>query len=240
MGLIRALALSPAIGVFLAILGVRTRIGGPWWISALFFTGIALLASGAVHGFIRFYTRLIPNRWLVAAAVGLSMTPITGLAIFAADRLFGEPRAPWSEIPNYLLISLIFSCFISLIVSVMRPQHLTGPVSAAPMAPAPPRFLERLPPKLSGADVWAVESEDHYLRLHTSKGSDLILMRLSDALIELEGLEGAQTHRSWWVARAAIHDIKRADGRATFTLPNGVEAPVSRAHAKALRERGWI
>ncbi len=38
------------------------------------------------------------------------------------------------------------------------------------------------------------------LHFHTDRGSDLILMRLSDALTELKGLEGAQTHRSWWVA----------------------------------------
>jgi hypothetical protein len=35
---------------------------------------------------------------------------------------------------------------------------------------------------------------------------------------ELEGIEGAQTHRSWWVAKAAVRDAKRGDGRATLTL----------------------
>jgi DNA-binding LytR/AlgR family response regulator len=76
--------------------------------------------------------------------------------------------------------------------------------------PQPPKFLERLPLKLRGAEVWAVEAEDHYLRLHTSKGQDLILMRLADAVAELEGIEGAQVHRSWWVARDAITDASAA------------------------------
>ena len=71
------------------------------------------------------------------------------------------------------------------------------------------------------------------------KGSDLILMRLSDAVAELEGLEGAQTHRSWWVAKAAVMDVRRRNGRATLTLTNGIEAPVSRAFARSLREDGW-
>lgn len=84
-----------------------------------------------------------------------------------------------------------------------------------------------------------MESEDHYLRLHTSKGQDLILLRLSDAVAELEGIEGAQTHRSWWVARDAVEHARRGDGRATLTLKCGVEAPVSRAYARALREAGW-
>jgi len=110
---------------------------------------------------------------------------------------------------------------------------------AGPPEAPPPRFLERLPVKLRGGEIYAVEAEDHYLRLHTSKGQDLILLRLSDAVAELEGIEGAQTHRSWWVAKAAVRDAKRGDGRATLTLKSGVEAPVSRAYAKALREAGW-
>jgi DNA-binding LytR/AlgR family response regulator len=85
-----------------------------------------------------------------------------------------------------------------------------------------------------------VEAEDHYLRLHTSKGQDLILMRLADAVAELDGIEGAQVHRSWWVAREAITDAKRGDGRATLTLRDGAEVPVSRTYAGMLRERGWI
>ena len=85
----------------------------------------------------------------------------------------------------------------------------------------------------------SVEAEDHYLRVHTDRGSDLILMRLSDALAELEGLEGAQTHRSWWVARDAVRGVTRGDGRATLTLEGGLSAPVSRRYARALREAGW-
>jgi DNA-binding LytR/AlgR family response regulator len=111
---------------------------------------------------------------------------------------------------------------------------------AAEAGDAPPKFLERLPMKLKGAEVWAVEAEDHYLRLHTSKGQDLILMRLADAVRELEGIEGAQAHRSWWVARDAITGAERGDGRATLTLKDGAQVPVSRTYARLQRERGWI
>ena len=105
---------------------------------------------------------------------------------------------------------------------------------------APPAFLERLPIRLRGAELYAVEAEDHYLRLHTSKGADLILMRLSDAIDELEGIEGAQTHRSWWVARDGVDDARRADGRATIRLKDGAEVPVSRTYVRALRQAGWF
>jgi DNA-binding LytR/AlgR family response regulator len=101
------------------------------------------------------------------------------------------------------------------------------------------RFIERLPLRLRGARLIGVQAEDHYLRVHTDQGSDLILMRLSDALEELEGLEGAQTHRSWWVAKDAVRGASRGNGRATLALEGGLTAPVSRRYAKALREAGW-
>jgi hypothetical protein len=46
-------------------------------------------------------------------------------------------------------------------------------------------------------------------------------MRLSDAVAELEGIEGAQTHRSWWVAKMAVEGAQRGDGRATLPCAAG-------------------
>ncbi len=70
--------------------------------------------------------------------------------------------------------------------------------------------------------------------------ADSHLMRLSDAIAELQGIEGAQVHRSWWVARTAIVEAVRGDGRATLTLKDGAEVPVSRTYARLLRQSGWI
>ncbi len=124
------------------------------------------------------------------------------------------------------------------------PLPITGDGDAAAANAEEPepsaRFLDRLPPKLVGAVLYAVEAQDHYLRLHTSRGTDLVLLRLSDALGELDGLEGAQTHRSWWVARAAVGAARRAEGRTALVLPSGVEAPVSRTYVRALRNAGWF
>jgi len=134
---------------------------------------------------------------------------------------------------GYVLIVAIAITAINMLIETRR-------IAITEARPEPPKFLERLPLKLRGAEVWAVEAEDHYLRLHTSKGQDLILMRLADAVSELEGIEGAQVHRSWWVARDAIADAKRGDGRAVLTLKDRSEVPVSRTYAGMLREKGWI
>ena len=82
--------------------------------------------------------------------------------------------------------------------------------------------------------------EDHYVRAHTMLGSDLVLLRLRDALGELDGIEGAQVHRSWWVARDAVESVER-DGRSVrLVLPRGIAAPVARSRIAELTKAGWF
>ncbi|NJR20421.1 MAG: LytTR family transcriptional regulator [Hyphomonadaceae bacterium] len=107
------------------------------------------------------------------------------------------------------------------------------------MAPRP-KFLDRLPPRLYGAALYAVEAQDHYLQVYTSRGTDLILLRMSDAIDELGGIEGARVHRSWWIARSAIVKSIKTNGKAMLTLSGDLEVPVSRSYVRALRELGWI
>lgn len=101
------------------------------------------------------------------------------------------------------------------------------------------RFLDRLPPEL-GTQLIALEMEDHYVRAHTILGSDLVLMRLRDAVAELDGLDGMQIHRSWWVARHAVTGVKREGRNVRLVLESGLEAPVSRANVQPLKDAAWI
>ena len=95
---------------------------------------------------------------------------------------------------------------------------------------------DRLPPRL-GRTVLCWQMEDNYVRVHTPQGSALVLMSLSQAMAVLEDLEGAQTHRSWWVAREGVAE----DGRnMRLRLSGGLEAPVSRARVGALREERLV
>mgnify|MGYP003349828451 CR=1 FL=1 len=137
-------------------------------------------------------------------------------------------RVPTVSCSHMALKNLAPSC-------CQRVQTHAAPASPAPASPPPVRFLDRLPLKLRGATLYAVQAEDHYLRLHTDRGSDLILMRLSDAVEELEGLEGARTHRSWWVAKDAVAAVLREGRTATLILKGGQEAAVARDLMPQLR-----
>ena len=181
------------------------------------------------------YTGVLWRPALMIAAV--VTVPITG--IVAGDNIVLEHHHLSLEMLSQILPQVFLVSLSMTALSFLVRRGPTETHASPPNAP-PPKFLQRLTPKLKGAEVWAIEAEDHYLRLHTSLGQDLILMRLSDAVRELEGIEGAQTHRSWWVAREAVTEVERGEGRATLTLKGGTMVPVSRAYSKALRAAGWF
>lgn len=94
-------------------------------------------------------------------------------------------------------------------------------------------------PRLDRA-VLCLQMEDHYVRIHTAEGSSLALMSLSRAIARLDGIEGLQTHRSWWVAKAAVTGVVEDGRNLRLTLVGGLTAPVSRARVSRLRAAGWI
>lgn len=223
----------------LAVPLVMLLVSRDWQNAAEMFAECALGAA----------TGLASARWIVP--VSWHRRPLAGSLLLAV--LITIPIAAFVTALHVLLDHMPFSfavvsqvvpsvfgvtlVMVGLAYLMRRPPIQTH--LGAPDAP-PSKFLERLPPKLAGAELYAVEAEDHYLRLHTSLGQDLILMRLSDAIAELEGLEGAQTHRSWWVAKGAVTEAERGEGRAVLTLKDGAEVPVSRGFARQLRTEGWF
>jgi len=100
-------------------------------------------------------------------------------------------------------------------------------------------LIDALPAEL-GSDVIALQMEDHYVRVHTALGSELLLMRLRDAMTHVVEIEGRQVHRSWWVARLAVEDIRREGRNVRLVLSGGLEAPVSRAQVIDLKDAGWL
>lgn len=102
-----------------------------------------------------------------------------------------------------------------------------------------PDFFRRVPPAL-GRDLLALERENHCLRIHTALGSDLILLRLRDALSELGPSRGRQVHRSWWVAEGAVASVERDARRPMLVLRNGLHVPVSKTFRDQVKPAGWL
>jgi DNA-binding LytR/AlgR family response regulator len=181
------------------------------------------------------------NLWQTIAVMMVIITPaITLFAWLVTSAVNGQPPHP-SNLPVYIPPVLTIALAMAILHVLVSHEPAQSHAFVDDMKTEPgAAFRERLPFKYRHAEVYALEAEDHYLRVHTSAGDTLILMRLYDAIRELDGIEGSQTHRSWWVARDAVTDTIRSNGRIGFTLKGDVTAPVSRSFHKALRHDGWF
>ena len=99
-------------------------------------------------------------------------------------------------------------------------------------------FTARLSAPLGG-QLLCLEMQDHYLKVHHSTGSEMILCRMEDAARELGGL-GRRVHRSWWVASDAVDGVERQGQRTFLRLTDGRHVPVGRSFRPDLKAAGWI
>nr|WP_233343327.1 LytTR family DNA-binding domain-containing protein [Hyphomonas sp. Mor2] len=228
-----------ALGLIFAWLGVYNTGGLPFFPRLVFWTTTMAVGAGASYLVAPYvWSEKFPD-WpapfkiaIVAIVVSFPVTAV----------LFIFNGGPYSV--NHVIIQFVYVLIISLIISTgMYVAHIleqakTGsqPSNVDPLA----TFMERLPVKFRTAELHAISSEDHYLRVHTSLGEEMILMRLADAVRELSAADGLQVHRSWWVAKRGVRDEKRVDGRSLLVLPSGTEVPVSRSYRAKAKEAGLI
>ncbi len=235
-------------GVFMALTGALSTDAAPIVTRLIFW--IIVMEAGALIGMaveigIASWGRLA--KWpmleggLVAVLIALPLTlVVTSMRSLSFDLPMPSSSGMVMLFGYVLLVSLMMTALgYGLFRDKARVEHEPAPAqSVNPVTDN--RFRDRLPAHLRQATILAAQSEDHYLRVHCDGGDALILMRLSDAIAELAAMDGAQTHRSWWVARSAIVSASRGEGKAVLILSNGVEAPVSRGFYKGISEAGWL
>lgn len=138
-------------------------------------------------------------------------------------------------------ISLTIGAVIVAITDGSQPSSSAAePVQAAALQSAPVALpLLRKAAVTDPSQLVAVQAEDHYLRLHLVDGRNrMILYRLGDALAELDGLDGLQVHRSFWVASAAMAGLQRHGRGWRLRLANGMVVPVGGSHLARVRNLG--
>ena len=182
------------------------------------------------------------NAWQEIAVMTSVITPPIVLIVWLVTAAFTWTTPNPRVLPYYvfpvMLISLCMAVLHTTVTGLPLQSHVHP--GDADTKPAGETLRARLDFKYRQAAIFALSSEDHYLRVHTSAGEALVLMRLYDAIRELDGIEGSQIHRSWWVARDAVADIARGDGKVDLVLKSGLRAPVSRRYQKALKTDGWL
>lgn len=173
-----------------------------------------------------------PHRFLQMIVLSLGAT----LAV-SPFVLFGSNASGLFAVALTLFYIWVIAIVITAVSENVSHRRAT---TTQPVNDARPALMERLPFKLQDAQLYAAVSEDHYLRVYTSKGDHMLLMRLADVPDLAQPLDGLSPHRSWWVAKAGVEETIRQDGKLMLRLKNGVEVPVSRTGAKRVRDAGWL
>lgn len=165
---------------------------------------------------------------VVAALVASQIPGLGDLQVRAPDAgsVMGDPAGLLLLYGNVLAISLVSTGLVSLhiIGQYRRAADIEGRISLQ-IRPGV-AFFSRLPEAI-GTDLVCLRMEDHYLRVTTQGGEALILMRMRDAIRELDGVAGLQVHRSWWVATGQILRLTRHGRRTELAMSNGMQVPVS-------------
>lgn len=238
------LAVATGLGVLLGLVGPFGSYMNGAAPARILYWVVSLWAGWALFGLtLPLLARAAERRglspWLWAPpAVFLLAAPMTlisrGLAQIIWGRTFEVGVLEWFG--QSLIVSAVATGAVLWLMS--RPSARTEKSEPGPTPlSADPR--DRLPGRL-GREVLCLQMEDHYVRVHTPQGSHLVLMSLAQAMAGLAGVEGRQTHRSWWVARAAVVGVLEDGRNLSLRLKGGLTAPVSRARVAELRGEGWL
>ncbi|MEP1208636.1 MAG: LytTR family DNA-binding domain-containing protein [Rhizobiaceae bacterium] len=120
----------------------------------------------------------------------------------------------------------------SRLVSGKTPEPSNSDAEVITEASGTNSVLLNISPDKRG-DLWALVARDHYVEVITERGSELILMRLSDAIKQCDNRAGIRCHRSAWVSKIGFKNVFRKPNRKLVVrLPDGNEISVSRSREK--------
>lgn len=242
---LRAEFSQPAALVALAGVAVVMGVSGPFGTLEAFSLLPRLAYWGAVvpmtyaAGFLGTklaapYTANAPRalRTALAALGSAIMVTLVLAALNAALNI--QPSGARELIVGFAAVYVI--CFVIETVSVVVQRQSPPETLGLPSTPA---ILSRLSASKRGA-LLALTAEDHYTTVITSKGREMVLMRIADAIALTQPVTGIQIHRSHWVALAGVANVQRARGGAEVFLTNGEHLPIARARMADARRAGLL
>lgn len=244
---LREVAIIVGIGTFLSIIqpyGATSFL--PLWQSWLYWTGLILYGSVVGMTVSNLALTRMDERptWLILVVISTVTAVFVTPVLSVIHYLMGDTDA-FGTIPMLFFFVWVISAAMTGVGWLLH--RLSNPEEQAQAGDSIrdeeavlKAFMNRLPLPYRTAQLYAISSEDHYLRVHTSAGEHMFLERLSTAVHQLDGANGLQTHRSWWVAETGVESARSQNGRIVLTLKSGVEVPVSRTYAPAVRAAGWM
>jgi hypothetical protein len=234
------------MGLFLALIGPFGTIEAPdgtrfaYWLVNIIGGG---LIGIAIDGSLR---RIVADNWSRVLLVAVAMTPFVTLLVLGASAFVLGHRHmfTWSNYVPLLWQVLVIALPVMTVrmIAWRQPERIVEErtIVVPPLPECEAAFRQRLSAKRRTARLIALEAHDHYLKVHTDAGVELLTLRLRDAIRELDGAYGYQVHRSWWVSASTIEAVHGRRGSGEARLAGGLTVPVSRTYAPILRDTGWL
>jgi hypothetical protein len=188
----REVILLACAGLFMATVGAfNTR--DPGVVRPAVYWMVVVIAGGLVGVALEIpLAARIQGRLRRAVVLTLVMSaPVMVIVWLASGAVWGSPLSLERLLGLWPSVLLVCAALNAIRYGVRR-EPLEP--AAGETQPAPGMlFRQRLSARGRAAPIYAVEAQDHYLRVHTGAGTELVLMRFGDALVELDGLGSRST-----------------------------------------------
>jgi hypothetical protein len=119
-------------------------------------------------------------------------------------------------------------------IDVQNPGDTAERQSQAQQATAALIDGTRLPPN---AILLGIKAEQHYIKIWSDQGNDLVRYRFKDLEAILEPCNGLQVHRSWWVNLDKVQKIRNNGRRLELFVSDELVIPVSAAYRNIVQKQ---
>lgn len=252
---------SPIFWMVLGVAIVLTAFAGPYYTLERFTFAERLVYWASTHvlsatlmTFLSIYAYRLTeaynwNWMIVSGLAGLFGIPWVVGSIYLAEAIAAgtlETRLDLSDFwmlclavaPPLIAVTMLINGIIEYQSSDNQDQTFDGTQPSDEQQVTPLRLtpLQTKLPAHLGHEIVTVQAQDHYIEVTTPLGQATVLMRLSDAVLDLAPLNGQQVHRSWWVNLDHIQRLDRSGHNQELILSNGQRVPVGRSFRQHLRE----
>lgn len=231
--------------VLVAMAGPYYTLEGLSFPERLVYWGVTIPLSTLVMTFLSVFAYRVTEEtslhWaFVAILAGLGgVLPVVG-SVYLSEALATGFKPGWFAGVGVIQLAMHVTpalIGVTLLVNALFEFDVIGTERSAPAATRPQTTLlqGKLPAHL-GHEIVTMRAQDHYVEVTTPKGSAMILMRLGDAVRDLEPLGGVQVHRSWWVNPAHLIRVETGRNGQELVMTTGSKVPVGRSFRKTVKD----
>ena len=243
----RALFTSPRTVAAMLILGIMLGLIGPfstfqyfrtvprlaYWVFIVFTCyGVGSFGGGLfVNMLFQYQKKPHPIVLIIGGGIGAGI-PVAIVVSLANASILGD----WEITGFEGTMTLVYCVLVSMCVTALHVLFLR---EDRPNAPKQVQIIARLQIQNRGTLLY-MSMQDHYINVVTSRGQELLLLRMGDAEKETAGIEGLRIHRSHWIAIEGIKSVDRQNGNYVVEMLDGAKLPISRGQVQAARDAGII